>query len=272
MKTISITVDLETDWGGRQSAQETNLGIEFSLPKTLETLNKRKINATFFVCGDIMESYSDIVLEISETGHEIQCHGYTHENHAIMPKKKLIDDIKKCRKIFSNFGLDVTAFRAPQGRFSERLFEVLNDVGFAYDSSVIRAWLPGRFDNRSYPLTPFKIGSSGNEILEIPISPIPKLNLPFGLTWVNTMGFGVFKKLSINMVDNAVFYMHPFDMVNPKPDFSSNIIQKGWYSFRQSNMDATLNKILDLFSDKREFVTLGDIHKKFLQSPQTSTQ
>jgi peptidoglycan/xylan/chitin deacetylase (PgdA/CDA1 family) len=257
MKTISITIDLETDWGGRQDARETNYGMEFALPSIKGLLDEHKTKATFFVCGDIMENYRDAVLELKEAGHEIQCHGYRHINFSRLPLQRIKEEIRKCVRLFSGFGIELSGFRAPQGRFNDNLFKALASLGFDYDSSVIRARIPGRFDNTGYPLEPFTAEKSG--LKEIPVSPIPRLNLPLGLVWVNTMGFGVFKRLAGGLPEHAVFYMHPFDIVHPKPPFRAGFLQRGWYSFRQKNAEQTLKDMFKLFSGARKSRTLGEV-------------
>lgn len=272
MRTVSITIDLETDWGGRQDARETNYGIEFALPRVVKLLEKHK--ATFFVCGDMLENYTDTVLQLKEQGHEIQCHGYRHINLSRLSSERIKKDLERCMKLFGNFGIDISGFRAPQGRFSDNLFKVLASLGFDYDSSVIRARIPGRFDNTKYPVNPFRMDKGG--LKEIPISPVPGLNLPLGLIWVNTMGFGVFKRLAGGLPDHTVFYMHPFDIVYPKPPFHAGLLQatspskrmlvggiaRGWYSFRQKDAEKTLEKLLGFFSKTRKFTTLDKIAEK----------
>jgi len=258
-KTIAVTIDLETDWGGKQEANGTNYGMEFALPRITKMLDKRNIKATFFVCGDILENYNNDVLALLDNGHEIQCHGYHHVDHSLLSTATLKKEIEACMKTFSRFGIKPVGFRAPQGKFKDNMFGVLSSLGFKYDSSVIRAWIPGRLDNRGHPIQPFDVETKTGKIREIPISPIPRLNLPFGLLWINTMGMGVFKKLAKGMPEQAVFYMHPFDIIHPKPPFSTSMLNRGWYSFRQDNAEKTLVGAINFFAKTNDFVTLHDM-------------
>ncbi len=259
MQTVSVTIDLETDWGGRQDAGIVNYGMESGLPRTAELLRKHGVKATFFVCGELMERYTDDILKLREDGHEIQCHGYSHRDLSKLPESSIKQELEKCAGLFSRHGIELSGFRAPQGRFSERLFKALASAGFDYDSSVIRARIPGRFDNTMYPVKPFRINTGVKSLKEIPISPVPRLNLPLGLLWINTMGVSVFRRLSGGLPEHAVFYMHPFDIVYPKRAFSTGIAKKGWYSFRQKNAQETLDKLLAFFAKERKFTKLGEI-------------
>ena len=119
--------------------------------------------------------------------------------------------------------------------------------------------MPGRLDNTSYPLQPYDVNVNGKQIKEIPISPIPKLNLPLGLLWINTMGFRVFSHLAAGLPENAVFYMHPFDIVYPKPAFHVGFVKRGWYSYRGKDAEKTLAELMEFFGKTRKFVTLREM-------------
>ena len=50
-----------------------------TLPRILDTLEELALRATFFVEGINAELYSDALLEISNSGHELGYHGWRHE-------------------------------------------------------------------------------------------------------------------------------------------------------------------------------------------------
>jgi len=259
MMQVAITVDIETDWGGRQDADEVNYGIEFALPRIASLLEKFNAKATFFVCGEVLERYSKEIIALRDAGHEIGCHGYTHRSLTEMPAPQITEEAEKCLKLFSTHGIEAKGFRAPQGKFNENLYKALVSLGFSYDSSVIRARVPGRLDNTSYPMQPYDVSVDGRTMKEIPISPIPKLNLPLGLLWINSMGFRVFNRLAGGLPERAVFYMHPFDIVYPKPSFHVGFVKRGWYSYRGKDAEKTLGELMEFFGKTRKFVRLSEM-------------
>ena len=118
MMQIAVTIDIETDWGGRQDASGVNYGVEFALPKIAALLDKCNAKATFFVCGEVLERYSKEIIALRDAGHEIGCHGHSHRSMADMSVQQITEDVERCTKLFSTYGIEVKGFRAPQGKFN----------------------------------------------------------------------------------------------------------------------------------------------------------
>lgn len=93
MKKFFLTIDVETDWGGRLAAESRNCeGIEKGLPLILDILKKNDIKATFFVSAMVLDGWKDYILDIKKQGHEIASHGLRHNiNYSVLSR----DDLKK---------------------------------------------------------------------------------------------------------------------------------------------------------------------------------
>ena len=258
---IAVTVDVESDWGGR--AAEC-WGLERGLPYVLELFDSLGIKATFFISGVVISRYKEMIRRLSGSGHEVASHGSTHKAHSLLNKEQLFEEINRSKQLLEDeIGVEILGFRAPQFRVNKELFDVLFDLHFSYDSSVSRAIVPTRYSSLSVPKAPFLLE---NGLLEIPVSSIPYIRIPLGLRWINLIGFTTFKLLleKLGLPQPAVFYLHPFDLIHPSGNPKTSLIVKKWYSYKAYNTRKTLEQILNHWRAKGgEFVLLKEI---FFQS------
>lgn len=89
------------------------------IPDILDTLDKYKAKATFFIVGIWARKYPDMVKLIDERGHEVANHGYSHIHMGSIPENKIIEEITLCNGILEEItGKKVTLFRPPYGEYS----------------------------------------------------------------------------------------------------------------------------------------------------------
>ena len=100
-----LTFDIE-DWyhanyeGVDLSAyrgRESNFRADVDL--LLQCCSEAGCKATFFVLGQIGETYPDVVRAIAEAGHEIASHGYGHQLAYKQTYAEFRDDVKKSAEI-----------------------------------------------------------------------------------------------------------------------------------------------------------------------------
>jgi len=261
LKQIAVTVDVETDWGGRLPMQGSNtaVGIKEKMPAILEILDEHDIRATFFVSGEVVAHCHHILSQILDYGHEIASHGFRHMQYTKLSRMELRNQIVRSKQVIrEQIGANVLGFRAPQLSFSLELIEILADLGFRYDSSMIKGFFPGRYVNLTAPSKPFLIQG----VWEIPVTNLPFVGFPMGLLWINAMGFGMFKWLfeKLEFSDTIVFYLHPFDLLACKPDRDPGFVIKEWYGYKSNKAQATLNRLISYWkSQKVRFRVLRDI-------------
>jgi peptidoglycan/xylan/chitin deacetylase (PgdA/CDA1 family) len=102
-------------------------------PKILDILDEYKVKATFFMIGSRMEEYPEIVKEVSNRGHLIGNHTYTH--HANLRIKSLTDvlaEVSRCQNSISRLsGQNSQLFRPPRGILSPAIITALQKQGYS---------------------------------------------------------------------------------------------------------------------------------------------
>jgi len=120
--------------------------IYFGLERILTVLSRKNLKATFFCLGWVAEKHPDIIRWINTHGHNIGCHSYQHELSYRFNREGFKKDTEKAKKLIEDLiEKPIYAFRAPGFSITEQniwAFEVLAELGFEYDCSV----LPGRHD------------------------------------------------------------------------------------------------------------------------------
>lgn len=86
----------------RAQEQEKYLALTFDdgpsgkyTERLLEGLQERNVKATFLLCGYRMEEYPELTEKISQNGHEIGYHGFSHENMSRMSRRKIAEELQK---------------------------------------------------------------------------------------------------------------------------------------------------------------------------------
>lgn len=201
--------------------------------RTLDLFDEFDMKATFFVVADVVDNYPGLVEEIAERGHEIGCHGLHHAT-AIDPdtKEPLFDRgeyreriATAKRKLEDASGQDVTGFRAPNAYVAGWMLDVIEDLGFEYDSSVARNSLFNKTDSaldgvgsRPYVPEPGSLTPGGDRsLVELPW-PYWKL----GPVSIPTGGGPLIRLFGETVVTQGVaqsldrgpssFYFHPIDI------------------------------------------------------------
>lgn len=91
--------------------------------RLLDGLSEREVSVTFFLCGYRLREYPELAQRILEEGHEIGCHGDTHDNMAQMGRRYI--DIEISNMLDSlPVGTHVRFLRPPGGCCSEGVMQV----------------------------------------------------------------------------------------------------------------------------------------------------
>ena len=105
----------------RKENNQNNIWLTFDdgpepevTPFILNILNEENIKATFFLIGQQMEKYPDLVKKIIKNGHIIANHSYSHKNGWKSKHANYINDIEKCQNLMPRNKL----FRPPYGKIS----------------------------------------------------------------------------------------------------------------------------------------------------------
>lgn len=239
-----ITVDFESDWGGR--SKECH-GVELMTQPVLDLLAMHNAQATFFISTETLGRTSNFVKMIEAAGHEIGSHGHEHDFHYDnLSRKNLFEQVSRSKKILEDLtGKPVLGFRTPYFKKNELTEDVLAEAGYLYDSSSVNASLANRYKTRQYE---YKL------IPEIAVSSLYG-RLPAGIKWMNL----THSKVTGN--DPKVVYVHLFDLVPIKDmiRFYPSGVSKKIAAFYLARIGSPLDTLADLIPGSRP---LSDLIKK----------
>jgi peptidoglycan/xylan/chitin deacetylase (PgdA/CDA1 family) len=89
--------------------------------RLLDMLAQRHVKATFFVVGENVVQYPDIMKRIVAEGHEIGNHSWSHPNLEKMPDDKVRSQLRRTQDaILQTAGVKTDLLRPPYGAFSQR--------------------------------------------------------------------------------------------------------------------------------------------------------
>jgi|TARA_B110000459_G_scaffold163641_1_gene180618 peptidoglycan/xylan/chitin deacetylase (PgdA/CDA1 family) len=92
-------------------------------PWILAVLKKENVKATFFLVGEQIEEFPELIGAIIKEGHTIANHTYSHKNGWLTAKEKYIADVEKCQELMPKNKL----FRPPYGKITKAQIELLKD-------------------------------------------------------------------------------------------------------------------------------------------------
>jgi len=228
---ICITVDMEQDCPPYFS---TYKGVEFGTDRLLSLFKQEKVFATFFTTGDVAHRYPEIVKDIVDQGHELGCHGYSHDVFDKMNWETAEEEIDEATKVLRKF-YPVVSFRAPNLRFPHRFLPLLTKYGYQLDSSQAKYKWP--FYSRSTESQIKRISASvTSSILRLPrIVRYPYL---------------------LSLKSPAVCFVHPWEFVDMRKeklrlDCRFRTGEKALHSLRQNihlwkGKKATFHKMQEL--------------------------
>ncbi|MGV3465670.1 MAG: polysaccharide deacetylase family protein [Heyndrickxia sp.] len=100
-------------------------------PQILKLLKTYNAKATFFVIGEHVGEYPEIVRDEVEQGHEIANHTYSHNFLFNSSKKQLKYEMEKTEKIIrETTGLSAAFFRPIGGYYNKRIIQTARDAGY----------------------------------------------------------------------------------------------------------------------------------------------
>ncbi|WFA08433.1 polysaccharide deacetylase family protein [Tissierella sp. Yu-01] len=93
----------------------------------LDTLKEHNVVATFFVLGNRVPKYQDIVRRMVMEGHEIGNHTYSHMQLTSLSKANIKDQLDRTQKaVFEVAGIEPKIMRPTYGSHDNKIREVIN--------------------------------------------------------------------------------------------------------------------------------------------------
>lgn len=114
---VSLTINV--DWG------------EDIVPKMLEVLEAKNVQATFFITGRFAEKFPEIVRQIDAQGQEIGNHGYSHPHPDRLTVQQNMEEIKKTEEILRKLiNKEIFLFAPPYGERGPNCLKAAENLGY----------------------------------------------------------------------------------------------------------------------------------------------
>jgi peptidoglycan-N-acetylglucosamine deacetylase len=122
--------------GSPSDISRGEFGPAVAIPRILGLLADRGISATFFVPAVIARQFRSTVEDIIAAGHEVAAHGDLHERVVKLELSEETDVHRRSVETLAEvIGAAPRGFRAPGWEISPNTIRILEELGFAYDSS-----------------------------------------------------------------------------------------------------------------------------------------
>lgn len=110
---------------------------DVAVPRLLDLHEEFGIEATWFIPGQTIESFPEQCEDIVATGHSIQHHGWAHSPPQSFQSRKAerVDLERGIAAIETLTGEAPSGYRTSGGDFSPHTIELLEELGFEWDSS-----------------------------------------------------------------------------------------------------------------------------------------
>ena len=116
-KNISLTFDCA--WGAED------------MPQILDTLKASGVKATFFVLGEWVDKFPEVIKRMAEEGHDVANHSDTHPHIASLGYEDIKKEITNANeKIEKATGKKNDLFRAPYGEYNDNVISAAEELGF----------------------------------------------------------------------------------------------------------------------------------------------
>ncbi len=222
--------------------------------RVLDAFEESGTTGTFFVLGWIAERHPQLVRDIADRGHEIACHGFSHQLIYRQSPQTFAEETRRAKTLLEDQAqVPVHGYRAASfsiTKASRWALDVLTDCGFEYDSSMY----PVRHDLYGTAVEsagPHRVTApNGKTLIEFPMS----TRKIMGMT-VPVSGGGYFRlypyALSAHLLravnadsEPFVFYMHPWEIDPGQPRIRGSLKSRLRHYVNLDRCEAKLRTLL----------------------------
>ncbi|HXV64718.1 MAG TPA: polysaccharide deacetylase [Vicinamibacteria bacterium] len=136
-------------------------GARVGLQRVVDLIDAHEIPASFFIPSESLRLNPHMADVIKRSGrHEIGVHGWIHELNSSLPADMERELVERATDYLTDIaGERPVGYRAPSWNFSDNTLDIIRDLGFLYDSSLMA-------DDRPYELL---AGGEPTGIVELPV-------------------------------------------------------------------------------------------------------
>lgn len=233
--------------------------VEANTRALLDMFAKANVKATFFVLGWVAERYPALVREIASAGHEIACHGYSHELVYRQTPAVFREESQRAKGILENITQQpIKGYRAASYSITLKsiwALDILAELGFQYDSSIFpvhhdRYGMPDARREPHVLKTP-----AGHSLVEFPLSTFPALGYRLPVSgggyfrlfpyWFTRHALG-----KINSKERLpfIFYLHPWEIDPAQPRIQAGLLSRFRHYQNLHRCQQRLTRLLQDFS------------------------
>ncbi len=272
----ALSIDLESYWHAellrarvdRSSADDRVIAATEPL---LDLLSAKGLRATFFVVGEVLHSYPQLLRRIVDEGHEIGCHTHTHRPLWELTKSEFEQELIRFQEEVERHlpGVTPRGFRAPTFSLSADTswaLAALSNHGYSYDSSVFPMKTP-LYGVPGCPAAPYH--PALNLVEQDPTNPIlewPMTAWRVGPLTIPVCGGFYLRVLPMPLILRGlraakaqgpiVIYLHPWELDEGTPRLS---LSRPDRFITYHNVGKPMRRRLETLLDQFEFSTMADV-------------
>jgi polysaccharide deacetylase family protein (PEP-CTERM system associated) len=239
-------------WSTREYRVEANTDV------ILQLCDEKRVRGTFFILGWVAEKSPQLVKRIASAGHEIACHGFSHQLIYRQTQEIFREETLRAKHFLEDvIGKPVTGYRAASfsiTRESLWALDVLIDAGFEYDSSVFpihhdRYGIPGASPEPGRITAPSK-----RTLVEFPMSAAKFFGVQVPVSgggyfrilpyWVTRAGL---KQINEKAGRPFTFYLHPWEVDPEQPRVKVGALSRFRHYTNLHRCEARLRRVLGDF-------------------------
>lgn len=254
----NLSLDLDNQWSymkthGDPGWEDFPSYFQIFIPHVLDSLDRLDLKITFFVVGQdaALDKNEDFLRLLTARGHEIGNHSFHHEPWLHLYSKDQIQQeiLHTEEHLIRVTGQKPVGFRGPGFSWNSALLEALVENNYLYDATTLPTYLNpiarayflwtsdftkeekeqrkglfGSFKDGFRPVKPYYWElAAGAKLLEIPITTIPILKVPFHLSYLLylsrfSMGLmSFYLKIALMLCritkTEPSFLLHPLDLL-----------------------------------------------------------
>jgi polysaccharide deacetylase family protein (PEP-CTERM system associated) len=238
----------------RSSWPKLESRVERNTERLLDLFDEHQVRMTFFVLGWVAERYPELIKSLHRRGHEVACHGLTHELVYKQTPELFRSETQRSKSLLEDLsGAPVRGYRAASYSITAKslwALDILAELGFEYDSSIF----PIHHDLYGMPGSPrHPHAVAHGKLLEIPLTTVQLAGqrLPCaGGGYFRLLPYSVFR-WSLRRVNAeglpAVFYMHPWEIDPNQPRIDAPLKSRFRHYTNLHRTESRLSKLLKEF-------------------------
>ncbi len=307
----SISLDLDNQWSYMKTHGDPGWRtfpsyLDIFIPYVLDILEQYDLKITFFIVGQdaALDKNREVLRLLTERGHEVANHSFKHEPWiSTLRKDQIKEEIALAEEhIHRVTGQKPVGFRGPGFSWSPDLLEVLSELGYLYDASTLPTYIGplaraycfsksrltlqerqqrkdlfGSVKDGLRPVKPYlwKLSSSAT-LLELPVTTIPIVKMPFHLSYLiylhqySPVLMSLYLKCALSLCKvthtDVSFLLHPLDLIGG--DQISNLSFFPGMVVASAQKRELFERVLREIAESFTLVNMS-VHARFILSQKT---